>query len=90
MDENLEAFLKTVTDLGGYCTVEQAKALKLANSDTRVLAQLRGLEVLDSSGEWPLTRSSIKSPDQQPACLVGIVGQGVCTLRRRWRTVCWR
>lgn len=44
MDENRQGFLETLTNLGGYCTVEQAKALEVANSDTRVLAQLRGLE----------------------------------------------
>jgi len=44
MDENIEGFLKTLTELGGYCTLEQAKALEVAHSDTRVLAQLRGLE----------------------------------------------
>jgi len=44
MDENIEGFLKTLTELGGYCTLEHAKAMKVANSDTRVLAQSRGLE----------------------------------------------
>jgi len=44
LDENIEGFLKILTELGGYCTLEQAKALEVANSDTRVLAQLRGLE----------------------------------------------
>jgi len=44
MDEHIESFLQIVTELGGYCTLEQAKALELANSDTRVLAYLRGLE----------------------------------------------
>ena len=44
MDEKIEGFLKIVTELGGYCTLEQAKALGLANSNTRVLAHLRGLE----------------------------------------------
>lgn len=44
MDEKIGSFLKIVTELGGYCTLEQAKALGLANSNTRVLAHLRGLE----------------------------------------------
>ena len=44
MDEKVENFLKILTELGGYCTLEQAKVLGLANSDTRVLAYLRGLE----------------------------------------------
>jgi hypothetical protein len=44
MDEKIEDFLRIVTELGGYLTLEQAKALGLANSDTRVLAHLKGLE----------------------------------------------
>jgi hypothetical protein len=44
LEERIETFLKTLTELGGYCTLEQAKRLEVANSDTRVLAQLRGLE----------------------------------------------
>jgi hypothetical protein len=44
MDEKTEDFLKIVTELGGYFSLEQAKTLGLANSDTRVLAHLRGLE----------------------------------------------
>jgi len=43
MDEHIESFLQIVTELGGYCTLEQAKALELANSDTRVLAYLLNL-----------------------------------------------
>lgn len=44
VDEHVEGFLKIVTELGGYCTLEQAKALELANSNTRVSAYLKGLE----------------------------------------------
>ncbi len=44
VDEHIEGFLKIVTELGGYCTLEQAKALELANSNTRVSAYLKGLE----------------------------------------------
>jgi hypothetical protein len=40
VDEHVEGFLKIVTELGGYCTLEQAKALELANSNTRVSAYL--------------------------------------------------
>jgi hypothetical protein len=44
VDEHVVGFLKIVTELGGYCTLEQAKALELANSNTRVSAYLKGLE----------------------------------------------
>ena len=44
VDEHIEGFLKIVTELGGYCTLEQAKALELANSNARVSAYLKGLE----------------------------------------------
>lgn len=44
VDEHIEGFLKIVTELGGYCTLEQAQALELANSNTRVSAYLKGLE----------------------------------------------
>ena len=44
MDGKIEDFLKIVTELGGYFTLKQAKALGVANSDTSVQAHLRGLE----------------------------------------------
>jgi hypothetical protein len=44
LEERIETFLKTLTELGGYCTLEQAKRLELANSETRVLARLRDLD----------------------------------------------
>jgi hypothetical protein len=44
VDEHVVGFLQIVTELGGYCTREQAKALELANSNTRVSAHLKGLE----------------------------------------------
>jgi hypothetical protein len=37
-------FLSTLVQLGGYCTIGQAKRLGIANSDTRALAQLRIFE----------------------------------------------
>lgn len=46
LEERVETFLTTVTELGGYCTLEQAKRLELANSETRARMQLRGLERL--------------------------------------------
>jgi hypothetical protein len=45
LEERIETFLKTLTELGSYCTLEQAKTLELANSDTRVLARFRDLEL---------------------------------------------
>jgi len=38
MDEKIESFVKIVAELGGYCALEQAKALEVANCDTRVVA----------------------------------------------------
>ena len=46
LDERIETFLTTVTELGGYCTLEQAKRLELANSETRTRMQLKALERL--------------------------------------------
>ena len=43
LDESRDAFLRTLVYLGGYCTVEQAQKLELANSPTRVAAQLQAL-----------------------------------------------
>jgi hypothetical protein len=47
LDECRAAFLRTLVYLGGYCTVEQAQKLGIANSPTRVSAQL---EVLKNAG----------------------------------------
>src|SRR5437016_9704440 len=44
LDVRSDEFLNTLVQLGGYCTVGQAKRLGIANSDTRVLAQLRSFE----------------------------------------------
>lgn len=44
LDERSEAFLGTLVHLGGYCTVEQAQKLGLANSPTRVVAHLEALK----------------------------------------------
>jgi hypothetical protein len=44
LDMRSDEFLNTLVQLGGYCTVGQAKRLGIANSDTRVLAQLRVFE----------------------------------------------
>ncbi|HYY73091.1 MAG TPA: hypothetical protein VE778_05810 [Candidatus Bathyarchaeia archaeon] len=46
LDERSDVFLKTLVFLGGYCTIEQAQRLGLANSPTRVVARLEGLKKL--------------------------------------------
>jgi hypothetical protein len=46
LEERIETFLTTLTELGGYCTLEQAKRLELANSETRARMQLKALERL--------------------------------------------
>jgi hypothetical protein len=44
LDERTDEFLTTVAYLGGYCTVDQAQRMGLANSPRRVLARLEHLE----------------------------------------------
>src|SRR5438445_12872941 len=44
LDERSDDFLKTLVYLGGYCTIEQAQKLGLANSATRVVARLEALK----------------------------------------------
>lgn len=44
LDEKTGEFLRTLGYLGGYCTVDQARRLDLANSPTRVLERLKRLE----------------------------------------------
>ena len=44
LDLRSDKFLTTLVQLGGYCTIAQAKRLGLANSDTRALAHLRVFE----------------------------------------------
>jgi hypothetical protein len=46
LDEPRDAFLRTLVYLGGYCTIEQAQKLGLANSPTRVVAHLEALKKL--------------------------------------------
>jgi len=41
LDLRSDKFLSTLVQIGGYCTIGQAKRLGLANSDTRALAHLR-------------------------------------------------
>ncbi|HVH69721.1 MAG TPA: hypothetical protein VNB49_01255 [Candidatus Dormibacteraeota bacterium] len=44
LDERSDDFLKTLVFLGGYCTIEQAQKLGLANSARRVVARLEALK----------------------------------------------
>src|SRR2546426_11669379 len=44
LDERTGEFLRTLAYMGGYCTVDQVRRLDLANSPTRVLERLKGLE----------------------------------------------
>ncbi len=44
LDVRSDEFLNTLVQLGGYCTVEQAKQLGIAKSDTRASTQLRMFE----------------------------------------------
>ena len=44
LDERSNEFLKTLVFLGGYCTIEQAQKLGLANSARRVVARLEALK----------------------------------------------
>jgi hypothetical protein len=44
LDERSNDFLKTLVHLGGYCTIEQAQKLGLANSARRVVARLEALK----------------------------------------------
>lgn len=43
LDERSNEFLKTLVLLGGYCAIEQAQKLELANSARRVMARLEAL-----------------------------------------------
>ena len=44
LDERSNDFLRTLVLLGGYCTIEQAQRLGLANSARRVVARLEALK----------------------------------------------
>jgi len=46
VDEQRDLFLRSLVYLGGYCTIEQAGRLGLANSATRVVAHLEALKKL--------------------------------------------
>lgn len=66
-----EEFLNILVQLGGYCTLGQAKRIELANSDPRVLVRLRGLEqigFLRKIAGYPVIFQVTKSATRLSAC----------------------
>jgi len=64
LDVRSDEFLNTLVQLGGYCTVRQAKRFGIANSDTRALAQLRAFEengFLRRVAPYPVVYQATKS-----------------------------
>ena len=64
LDLRSDNFLNTLVQLGGYCTIRQAKRLGLANSDTRALAHLRVFEenrFLRRVSNYPVVYQTTKS-----------------------------
>jgi hypothetical protein len=64
LDLRSDNFLNTLVQLGGYCTIGQAKRLGLANSDTRALAHLRVFEqngFLRKISSYPVVYQTTKS-----------------------------
>jgi hypothetical protein len=66
-----EEFLNILVQLGGYCTLGQAKRIELADSDPRVLVRLRGLEqigFLRKIAGYPVIFQVTKSATRLSAC----------------------
>ena len=64
LDLRSDNFLNTLVQLGGHCTIGQAKRLGLANSDTRAAAHLRILEqngFLRRVSSYPVVYQTTKS-----------------------------
>jgi hypothetical protein len=64
LDLRSDDFLNTLVQLGGYCTIGQAKRLGFANSDTRALAHLRVFEengFLRKVSSYPVVYQTTKS-----------------------------
>src|SRR5438552_2524438 len=90
LDLRSDNFLNTLVQLGGYCTIGQAKRLGLANSDTRAAAHLRILEqngFLRRVSSYPIVYQTTKSTTD---CWEQIGGPGVRTARRPCLIGCWR
>ena len=87
VDDHTDEFLTTLARLGGYCTVEQAQAMGLANSSSQVQALLNGLEragFLRRVAEYPLVYQITKS-------VVRLIGTDTWARRpRAIETVRWR
>src|SRR5919197_1388366 len=64
LDERTSEFLRTLAYLGGYCTVDQARKLDLANSPTRAR------KVKDVGGQW-ISTASRAVPARVPGHKVG-------------------
>jgi len=81
LDECRGAFLRTLVYLGGYCTVEQAQKLGLANSPSRVVAQLQLLQnagFLRQIANYPVIHQVTKSATR-------LVGLDLMARRRHTR-----
>ena len=64
VDDGTDRFLTRIARLGGYCTVEQAQEMGLANSPSQVQAVLNGLErvgFLRRVAEYPVVFQITKS-----------------------------
>ncbi len=64
LDERSNDFLRTLVLLGGYCAIEQAQKLGLANSARRVVARLEALKQLGflrQVGRYPVIYQVTKS-----------------------------
>src|SRR6185437_16963033 len=86
LDLRSDKFLSTLVQIGGYCTIGQAKRLGLANS---VLIS-ESLRRTDLCGECSVTRSFTRQPKQPPGCLEKIGGLGAYTTTKRCSIDCWR
>jgi hypothetical protein len=85
LDERRDAFLRALVYLGGYCTVEQALQLGLANSPTRVVAQLKALEqigFLRQIARYPVIHQVTMSATR-------LVGADLMARRRHTRMTIW-
>jgi hypothetical protein len=71
LDERSNDFLRTLVLLGGYCMIEQAQKLGLANSPTRVVAHLEALKKLGfvrQVGRYPVIYQVTKSATRLAGC----------------------
>jgi hypothetical protein len=87
VDDRTDGFLTTLARLGGYCTIEQAQEMELANSPSQAQALLNGLErsgFLRRVAEYPAVYQVTKS-------VVRLIGTDMWARRTRAiETVRWR